>query len=82
MTNAAQITSWLTDIHGPTALVASEFRPVPLRFHYADNLGLVPLFTERTAGPGGAPDAPTTYKKRKRAWKLNPVECLPVNESK
>ena len=29
LTNAAQITSWLAHIHGPTALVASEYRPVP-----------------------------------------------------
>ena len=72
MTNAQQITSWLGHIHGPTALVRSEYRPVPLRYHYADNLGLVPMFTERTAGPGGAPDAPMTFRKRQRSWKLNP----------
>jgi hypothetical protein len=31
LTNADLITAWLTAIHGPTALVASDYRPVPLR---------------------------------------------------
>ncbi len=43
MSNARQITSWLSRIHGPTALIASEHRPVTLRHHYAETLSLLPL---------------------------------------
>ena len=72
MSNADEIVSWLGAIHGQTALVASEYRPVPLRYYFADNLGVLPLFSQNTAGPGGRPDAPITVKRRAKLWKLNP----------
>ena len=53
MSNAEQIAQWLTASHGPTELVASDFRPVPLRYSYADSLGLEPLFASLSSGPGG-----------------------------
>lgn len=70
--NTGQITRWLDSIHGPTSLVASDFRPVPLRYYYADNLGVLPLFSSNTAGPGGSPEAPSGVRQRQRQWKLNP----------
>ena len=72
MANADSIASWLTKIHGPTELIASSFRPVPLRYLFADNLGLEPLFVAGDAGPGGRPDEPQSPKKRRQKWKLNP----------
>ena len=72
MANADSIASWLTKIHGPTELIASSFRPVPLRYLFADNLGLEPLFVAGDAGPGGRPDEPQSPKKRRQRWKLNP----------
>ena len=53
MANADEIVSWLSEIHGDTGLVASEYRPVPLRYHFADNLGILPMFASESAGPGG-----------------------------
>ncbi|MEI7474426.1 MAG: DEAD/DEAH box helicase [bacterium] len=32
--NAAELTDWINTVHGQTYLVNSDFRPVPLRFHY------------------------------------------------
>ncbi len=32
--NASELTSWIDETHGPTALIASDYRPVPLRFYY------------------------------------------------
>lgn len=44
MRNAADICAWMEAVHGPTDLIASEFRPVPLKFGYADRRGLYALF--------------------------------------
>lgn len=41
--NAAELTSWIDQTHGPTKLVLSDFRPVPLRFYYFAGTGLFPL---------------------------------------
>ncbi len=41
--NASELTSWIDETHGPTALVASDYRPVPLRFYYFAGRKLYPL---------------------------------------
>lgn len=41
--NAADLTAWIDQTHGPTQLVLSDFRPVPLRFYYFGNESLFPL---------------------------------------
>lgn len=41
--NAAELTAWIDQTHGPTKLVLSDFRPVPLRFYYFGNSQLSPL---------------------------------------
>ena len=41
--NAAELTAWIDQTHGPTKLVMSDFRPVPLRFYYFGNESLFPL---------------------------------------
>jgi len=46
--NAQELTEWIDDTHGPTELVISDFRPVPLRFHYFGERRLYPLIN-----PGG-----------------------------
>ena len=70
LTNAQQITSWLSSIHRPTALVASDFRPVPLRFHYADNLGLVTLDEPASDHLGGWSAEPGAEDARDRPSSL------------
>ncbi|MGF1461541.1 MAG: DEAD/DEAH box helicase [Leptolyngbyaceae cyanobacterium] len=41
--NGDQLTDWLSQVHGPTELIYSDFRPVPLHFHYCHSKGLFPL---------------------------------------
>jgi superfamily II RNA helicase len=67
MANAHRITSWLEAIHGPTTLVETSFRPVPLRYWYADDLGLESLFSEAGAGPGAG------GKHGPKGWRMNAV---------
>ncbi len=44
--NSDQLTDWLNRVHGPTDLIYSNFRPVPLEFHYCNPKGLFPLLNE------------------------------------
>jgi superfamily II RNA helicase len=41
--NSAQLTDWISKVHGVTELIYSDFRPVPLQFHFANPKGLFPL---------------------------------------
>ncbi|MFM7471644.1 MAG: DEAD/DEAH box helicase [Nodosilinea sp.] len=41
--NSGQLTDWLDQVHGPTELIYSDFRPVPLQFYYCTNSRLMPL---------------------------------------
>lgn len=41
--NAADLAAWIDQTHGPTQLVLSDFRPVPLRFFYFGKESLYPL---------------------------------------
>ncbi len=41
--NAGELTNWIDEAHGPSALVSSTFRPVPLRFYYFAERKLFPL---------------------------------------
>ncbi|MBF2063987.1 MAG: RNA helicase [Calothrix sp. C42_A2020_038] len=44
--NSDQLTDWLNQVHGPTDLIYSDFRPVPLEFHFGNTKGLFPLLNE------------------------------------
>ena len=52
MGNVEDIKGWISNIHGPTDLVISTHRPVPLRYLFALKQGLMPLFRDPNAGPG------------------------------
>lgn len=52
MGNVKDIQSWMSSIHGKTALIQSDFRPVPLRYYYAMKSKIVPFFAHPQAGPG------------------------------
>ncbi|WP_323797779.1 DEAD/DEAH box helicase [Microcoleus sp. FACHB-672] len=69
--NSSQLTDWIAQVHGPTDLIYSDFRPVPLDFHYCMPKGLFPLLdnTGKKISPrlkpkggkpkGGRPEAPS-----------------------
>ncbi len=44
--NSDQLTDWLRKVHGPTELIYSNFRPVPLQFYFCNTQGLFPLLNE------------------------------------
>ena len=48
--NAGQLTDWIQRVHGPTQLIISEFRPVPLEFTFCSAKGLHPLLNEKGTG--------------------------------
>lgn len=52
--NAEEMRDWLEAIHGPTRLVSTDFRPVPLRHFYFRKNDLLDVFN-RKAGPTGKP---------------------------
>ncbi|MBD2104373.1 DEAD/DEAH box helicase [Leptolyngbya sp. FACHB-261] len=41
--NSDQLTDWIDQVHGPTELIYSTFRPVPLQFSFCNPKGLFPL---------------------------------------
>lgn len=44
--NSDQLTDWIAQVHGPTDRIYSDFRPVPLRFHFCNPKGLFPLLDD------------------------------------
>lgn len=44
--NSDQLTDWIAQVHGPTDLIYSDFRPVPLSFHFCNPKGLFPLLDD------------------------------------
>ncbi len=44
--NSDQLTDWIGHVHGPTELIYSDFRPVPLQFHFCNLKGLFPLLDD------------------------------------
>ena len=48
--NAGQLTDWIERVHGPTRLVMSDFRPVPLQFSFCSAKGLHPLLNDEGTG--------------------------------
>ena len=46
--NSDQLTDWIDRVHGPTQLIYSDFRPVPLEFHFGNTKGLFPLLDKNS----------------------------------
>jgi superfamily II RNA helicase len=44
--NSDELTNWLNQVHGPTDLIYSDYRPVPLEFHFGNIKGLFPLLND------------------------------------
>jgi superfamily II RNA helicase len=45
--NSDQLTDWIGQVHGPTQLIYSNFRPVPLVYHFCNPKGLFPLLDNK-----------------------------------
>ena len=73
--NAGQLTDWIQRVHGPTELVHSNFRPVPLHFTFCSAKGLHPLLNKE--GTGLHPNckiwrAPKGNKRKNRSSRKPP----------
>jgi superfamily II RNA helicase len=44
--NSDQLTDWIDQVHGPTDLIYSDFRPVPLKFYFGTPKGIFPLLDD------------------------------------
>ncbi len=80
--NAGQLTDWIDKVHGPTTLVMSDYRPVPLQFSFCSAKGLHPLLNE--AGTGLHPNckvwrAPKGHKRKGRSAKPPQPEPPPIS---
>ncbi len=45
--NGDQLNDWISKIHGPSQLIYSDFRPVPLTIHFATGKGIFPLLNSK-----------------------------------
>lgn len=52
MSNTLDVRDWFCSVQGPTRLVESSTRPVPLNFAYCDREGMTPLFAKEKASGG------------------------------
>ena len=73
ISNADQLQNWIEKVHGPTVLVNSDKRPVPLDFIFCSAKGLHPLLNKK--GNGIHPNckiwrAPKGQKKKARVGKI------------
>jgi superfamily II RNA helicase len=48
--NSDQLTDWMNEVHGPTQLIDSTFRPVPLDFLFVTTKGMFPLLQRSESG--------------------------------
>ncbi|ABB35782.1 DEAD/DEAH box helicase [Synechococcus sp. CC9605] len=79
--NAGQLTDWIDKVHGPTTLVMSDHRPVPLQFSFCSAKGLHPLLND--AGTGLHPNckvwrAPKGHKRKGRSQRPTQPEPPPI----
>ena len=80
--NAGQLTDWIEKVHGPSTLIVSDHRPVPLQFSFCSAKGLHPLLNE--AGNGLHPNckvwrAPKGQKRKGRSNKPPQPEAPPIS---
>lgn len=80
VSNSEQLRGWMKRVHRPTEVVASSFRPVPLRYEFACGVlrDVVPLFRASDVGPGSpreASDAKNggSRQRAKKRLQLNPL---------
>ncbi len=80
--NADQLTDWIKHVHGPTQLISSDFRPVPLSYSFCSAKGLHPLLNEKKTGLH--PNckvwrAPKGHKRKSRTSKPPQPESPPIS---
>ncbi len=82
ISNADQLQNWIEKVHGPTVLVKSEKRPVPLDFVFCSAKGLHPLLNNK--GNGIHPNckiwrAPKGQKKKAKIGRIMQPKSPPID---
>jgi superfamily II RNA helicase len=77
--NAPDMAAWMNKVHGDTTLITTDYRPVPLRFHYFDGKKLTALLKRSTQTEHRPKVDPATGRKL-RAWELLPSPDSLVEE--
>ena len=72
--NAGQLTDWIERVHGPSRLVFSDYRPVPLAFSFCSAKGLHPLLNDE--GTGLHPNC-KVWRPPKTTRRKGPKEARP-----
>jgi superfamily II RNA helicase len=70
--NAADMAAWMGNVHGDTSLVVTDYRPVPLRFHYFDNNRLSNLLRPARSSDF-RPRIDRETSRRVKRWDLMPT---------
>ena len=81
ISNADQLQNWIEKVHGPTVLVNSNKRPVPLDFSFCSAKGLHPLLNNK--GNGIHPNckiwrAPKGQKKKGKVGRIMQPKAPPI----
>lgn len=71
--NPEQLTDWINRIHGPTELINSDFRPVPLRYYFINLQGIFPLLEHNQKKLNARLKPKNRNRNRKR--RLRQDEC-------
>ena len=77
--NAVDMAAWMESVHGDTSLVTTDYRPVPLRFHYYDGRNLTALLRRATLGDH-RPKIHSDTGRRLRRWEMQPDPDLLAEE--
>jgi len=80
--NSNQLKNWINKIHGPTVLINSHLRPVPLDFIFCSAKGLHPLLNEKRNGIH--PNckvwrSPKGQKKKSKYGRINQPKSPPIS---
>ncbi|MBE9065097.1 DEAD/DEAH box helicase [Leptolyngbya cf. ectocarpi LEGE 11479] len=71
--NGDQLTDWIAKIHGPSQLIYSDFRPVPLTMHFATGKGIFPLLNDKKTALHGRLKKHRKPPRAQRGQKKRPV---------
>lgn len=73
--NSDQLTDWISQVHGPTERIYSDFRPVPLQYNFCNIKGIFPLLNKK--GNGINRLLLNTKYKGKKPPKVKPKDQVP-----
>ncbi len=78
--NSSQLTAWIDQVHGPTQLIYSDFRPVPLQFYFCNTKGLFPLLNDTNKAINPRLKPKQSAKDTRQANRANTPELRAVLE--